>query len=115
MYKQASQILGRYEDTDGGAMNVAITKVYGGVDPYELILFYFPDKNGLAKVIHRVVLDKVGVTMTQAQGQNRGIHGVDNFTEERIKDMELVINPMDFCSARGQALLNIEVVLKEYR
>ena len=38
MYKQASKILGRYEDTDGGAMNVASTTVYGGVDPYVLSL-----------------------------------------------------------------------------
>ena len=121
MYRQARKIAGRFEETDGSAaINVVVTKVYGGVDPYELILFYFPDKMVPAQVIHRVVMDKVGATMsnhepTMSQGQIRGIHGVEDFTQERIKDASMIVNPLDFCSARGQVHTNIEVTLKEYR
>ena len=119
MYKQASKIRGRYEDTSA-AINVVVTKVYGGLDPYEIILFYFPDKTKTAaQVIHRVVMDKVGSTAshdpTISQGQVRGIHGIGDFKDERIKDVKLEVKPMEFCSARGQVYLNIEVTVKEFR
>ena len=116
MYKQARTVAGRYEDTSGCALNVAITKTYGGVDPvdpYEIILFYFPDKTKNPEVIHRVVVDRVADKISQ--GQVRGIHGVGNFTQDRIKDLELIIKPMDFCSASGQVHMNVEVIVKEFR
>ena len=113
MFKKASKVIGRYEDTTGCALNVAITKTYGGVDPFEIILFYFSDKTKSPDVIHRVVLDSIGDQIFQ--GQARGSHGVANFTEERIKNIKMIIKPQDFSSARGQNHINIEINVQEYR
>ena len=113
--KKASKVTGRYEDnTTGSALNVAITKTYGGVDPFEIILFYFPDKTKKnPEVIHRVILDYVGDQ--KFQGQARGSHGVSKFNEERIKNIEMIVKPQEFASASGQIHMNIEVVVQEYR
>ena len=111
--QQAKKVAGRYEDTSGCALNVAISNTYGGRDPFEIILFYFPDKKKNPEVIHRVVLDSVGDKISQ--GQARGIHGVGHFTEERIKNVQLIVKPQDFCSASGQVHMNMEVIVEEYR
>ena len=113
MFKSAHKIMGRFEDNSGGKLNVAVTKVYGGLDPFEIILFDFPDKNKNPVTIHRAVLDTVG--NTRSQGQVTGIHGVNNFTERRIKNLELVVHPLEFCSARGQVHMSVDVIVMEFR
>lgn len=116
MFKLASRVVGRYEDNNGGALTVAVTKTYGGtdpIDPFEIILFDSPDKTKNPVTIHRVVLDTI--TNTKSQGQVTGIHGVNNFNEERIKNLELLVHPLEFCSARGQNHVSVDVIVTEFR
>ena len=116
MFNLASRVVGRYEDNNGGALTVAVTKVYGaGLDPFEIILFDSPDKTKNPVTIHRVVLDTIGDTNTKSQGQVTGIHGVNNFTEERIKNLELLVHPLEFSSARGQVHVSVDVIVTEFR
>ena len=117
MYKQGAKLIGRYEDTDGkGAVNICITKLYesGTIDPFEVLIIRYADKNRGPSVIHRVVLDVI--SRDESQGQNKGLHGEKNFTEERIKDLTLkILPPLEFCSASGQPHINMELIMKEYR
>ena len=115
MFKFSNKVRGRYEDKSGGALTVAVTKIYGGVDPFEIILFDSPDKTKNPVTIHRVVLDTIGHTNTKSQGQVTGIHGVNNFTEERVKNCELVVHPLEFCSASGQVHMSVDVIVTEFR
>ena len=113
MFKEARQVMGRYENSGGGAVNVAVTKTYGGFDPFEVIFFRYDDKTSGPDVIQRVVMDLV--SNNESQGQNRGLHGEGSFTEERIKNMTMTVEPRDFSSARGASHLNIEFKIQEYR
>ena len=115
MFKFANKVIGRYEDNSGGALTIAVTRVFGGRDPFEIILFDSPDKTKNPVTIHRAVLDTVGHTNTKSQGQVTGIHGYNNFTEERIKNVELVVHPLEFCSARGQVHMSLDVIVTEFR
>ena len=117
MYKQGAKVIGRYEEPDGkGAVNICITKLYesGTIDPFEVLIIRYADKNRGPSVIHRVVLDVI--SRDESQGQNKGLHGEKNFTEERIKDLTLkILPPLEFCSASGQPHINMELIMKEYR
>ena len=117
MYKQGAKLIGRYEEPDGeGAVNICITKLYesGTIDPFEVLIIRYADKNRGPSVIHRVVLDVI--SRDESQGQNKGLHGEKNFTEERIKDLTLkILPPLEFCSASGQPHINMELIMKEYR
>ena len=114
MYKEARQVMGRYEKMGGGAVNIAVTRVYGGFEPFEIIFMRFDDnKDYRPNVIHRVVVDFVEEKVYQ--GQNKGLHGEGSFTERRIKDMTLTRKARDFVSASGSAHLNFEFKIQEYR
>ena len=113
MYREARRVIGRFTNNDGGAINVACTKTYGGRDPFEVILMRYSENTVNAEVIHRVVVD--WIESNQAQGQNRGLHGEGNFTESRIKDLRMTVNPRDFSSAGGRNYINLDFVIKEFR
>ena len=113
MYREARRVIGRFTGSEGGAVNVACTKTYGGTDPFEVILLKYPKNTMNPSVIHRVVLD--WVESNQAQGQNRGLHGESNFTESRIKDLRMTVQPRDFSSAGGRNHINLDFVVKEFR
>ena len=112
MYKDAKRVMGRYENSCG-AVSIAVTKTYGGFDPFEIIIMRFDDKTSTADVIQRVVLDYVG--NNDSQGQNKGIHGEGTFTERRIKNMIMTNKPREFYSASGSSHLNFEFRVQEYR
>lgn len=107
--------MGRYESSDGGAVNIAVTKTYGGPDPFEIIIMRYDDKTSKppADVIQRVVLDLVN--SKESQGQNRGLHGEGSFTQEKIKNMVMTVHPREFSSGRGSSHLNVELKVQEYR
>lgn len=115
MFEEARQVMGRYESSGGGAVNIAVTKTYGGMDPFEMIIMRYNDKTSRppGDVIHRVVLDLV--RDKESQGQNRGLHGEGSFTQERIKNMSMSVHPREFTSASGSSHLNIELKVLEYR
>ena len=117
-------LVGRYETKeDGGAISlkavqVAVTKVdtCGGRDPYEIILMKFENKNPGASSVQRIIVDSV--EKGRYQGQNVGAHGeggVMTFNEQRIKNLEVRLHPCDFLSGDGKPLLNIQLIVKEFR
>lgn len=96
MSNQAQKVIGRYEEIGGnGDLTVSVTKIYGGSDPYEvLIKRKFRDSEG-PRVIHRVVLDRTGPGVSQ--GANVGLHGepgvLDTFTDKKIKEIVFEVLP----------------------
>ena len=92
MFSQAKKLVGRYEETKGqGDLTVSVTRLYGGRDPFEVLLRRrFNDSEGL-RVVQRVVVDHVETGL--CQGQNLGIHGepglLSTFNDKKIKDMSL--------------------------
>ena len=115
MFKDARNVMGRYESSDGGAVNIAVTKTFGGLDPFELIIMRYDDKTSKppGDVIQRVVLDLVSTK--ESQGQNRGLHGEGLFTQEKIKNMVMTVHPREFASASGSSHMNVELKVQEYR
>ena len=95
MLSIAQRIVGRYVETNGqGDMTISITKVYNGIQPFEvLIKRKYDDIRGPA-VIQRVVVDLVEPNV--CQGQNIGRHGepgsMETFTDKKIKDCILKLD-----------------------
>ena len=113
MFREAKKCRGRFVSDDGAAVNVSVTKTWGGTDPFEVIFMKFSENAVHPNVIQRVVLD--WTENNQAQGQNEGLHGEGNFTEPRIKDMRMTAHPYDFTSAGGQNHINMDFVIREFR
>ena len=108
MYTQAQKLIGRYEERNGnGDLTVSVTKLYGGRDPYEILIKRkFTDSEG-PRVIHRVVVDHVEPGV--CQGANVGLHGepglLDTFRDKKIKSMELQMPDPDV----------VKLTVKEFR
>ena len=113
MFRETRKVMGRFVSSEAAAVNVAVTKTYGGIDPFEVILMRYSKDSKHPDVIQRVILD--WTANNQAQGQNHGLHGEGNFTEERVKDLLMTSCKTGFSSADGQALVNIDFIIKEFR
>ena len=115
-------LVGRYEtngdDGETKAVQVAVTKVdtCGGTDPHEVILMKFDNNKPGASSVQRVVVDLVATK--KYQGQNLGTHGEGGektFGDQRIKNLEVLVHPCDFLSGDGNPLLNMQLIVKEFR
>ena len=91
MFSQGRQLIGRYEEVHGtGDLTVSMQEVYGGRNPFEILIKIKKDvKDSGPCVIQRVVVDNVAPNVVQ--GENIGKHGetgqMETFTQPRIKNV----------------------------
>lgn len=112
-----TRLRGRYETEEKRAVQVAVTKVDTcGADPHEIIVTKLDSESPGATSVQRVVVDQV--KRWKHQGQNIGSHGEGGamtFNQKRIKNMEVLEHPCDFLAGDGKPLLNMQIIVKEFR
>ena len=91
MFSQGRQLIGRYEEVQGnGDLTVSMQEVYGGRNPFEILIKIKKDVKDCGPcVIQLVGVDNVAPN--GVQGENIGKHGemgqIETFTEPRIKNV----------------------------